>query len=187
MMTENMHASSKDQMEKAHNEILFLKDALNVDPQNSNNWALLAANYAEVHDYQMAKKCYASALELDPAFDLIRFQLGLLQLCLAEVEASQHTWHPLEQLNEADPLRMFVVGIQCLLRDQFSDALTWLEKGIAHNLHNHELNHDMRSMIERIKTIERNISSDAVKTVNESQGPEESMQHFLVSGYGKGH
>ena len=187
MTTEIIHAFANDQREKTHNEIHFLTEALNGNPQNSNNWALLAANYAEVHDYQNAKNCYMNALEIDPAFHIARFQLGLLQLCLAEFEASKNTWSQFDQLSDADPLRMFVAGIQSLMQDQFSDALTLLEKGITHNLYNQELNQDMLAMIERIKTIESTMQSDSVKDDVGSHGSEESIQHFLVSSYGKGH
>lgn len=93
------------------------------------------------------------AVELAPDFALARFQLGFFQLTSGEATDALGTWGPLALLPDGHYLRLFVGGLTHLIRDDFQDALSQLEAGIASNAENPPLNNDMGLIVEQIRQL----------------------------------
>jgi tetratricopeptide (TPR) repeat protein len=101
--------------------------------------------------YKAAVLEMRQALELAPDFILARYQLGFLQLTMGEPYAAMEAWGPLHGLPQDNYIRVFVEGLGHLIRDEFTEALAALEKGIVLNHENAPMNNDIRLIIEQIR------------------------------------
>lgn len=96
-----------------------------------------------------AHRALSQAVTLAPDFAIARFQLGFFQLTSGEPENALDTWGRLDRLPDGHYLRAFVDGLRCLIRDDFSGAITHLRAGIPVNQENPPLNHDMQLIIDQ--------------------------------------
>ena len=102
-------------------------------------------------DYAAARACMRLAVDLAPDYHVARFQLGFLLLTSGEPHAAQEAWGPLHALHKENHLRLFVEGLCHLIRDEFAQTIECLEKGIACNLENPPMNHDMQLIIDKAR------------------------------------
>ena len=72
----------------------------------------------------------------------------------------REAWGPLQVLPDSNYLRMFVGGLCHLIRDEFTEAMRWLERGILRNEENLPMNRDMQLIIDEIRA-RPNAPSDA--------------------------
>jgi len=94
------------------------------------------------------------AVELAPDMAIARFQLGLFLLTSGEPAEALSVWGPLALLPDGHYLRIFAGGLTHLIRDEFVEARSALEEGIAINQENLPLNHDMSLLIDQIRNLE---------------------------------
>jgi tetratricopeptide (TPR) repeat protein len=133
-------------------------DALLRDyPEDARLHFLRGSLLAGRQDYSAARAAMRSAVDLAPDYGIARFQLGLLLLTSGEPHAAQEAWGPLHGLAADHPLKLFVVGLGHLIRDEFADAMRVLESGIARNRDNAPLNRDIQLIIDEVRAL----SSDA--------------------------
>lgn len=90
------------------------------------------------------------AVELAPDLAIARFQLGFFKLTSGEAARALEAWGPLALLPEDHYLRSFVTGLTHLIRDEFAEAVSHLELGIASNAENPPLNGDMRKIVDQV-------------------------------------
>ena len=102
-------------------------------------------------DYAAARAAMRRAIDIAPDFAIARFQLGFLQLTSGEAWPAQETWGPLHGLAERHYLRFFVDGLCHLIRDEFAEAISKLEQGIAANDENLPLNKDMSLVLDEMR------------------------------------
>lgn len=105
---------------------------------------------AEQRDYPAARDAMRRAVDLAPDFAIARFQLGFLLLTCGEPHTAQEAWGPLYGLPQDNYMRMFVVGLCHLIRDEYDDAVVHLGDGIARNHENPAMNNDMQLIIDEI-------------------------------------
>jgi tetratricopeptide (TPR) repeat protein len=96
-----------------------------------------------------AHQALQRALEIEPGYDLARFQLGFFELTSGEAEAAIETWQPLMALPDGNWLRLFAQGLQHLAADRFEQCVALLRAGIAANSDNAPLNADMELIIDK--------------------------------------
>lgn len=106
---------------------------------------------ASLERYQDARDDMSRALKTDPAYDIARFQLGLLELSSGDTGEALQTWKPLERLPPDHALRLFARGLTHLARDQFGAAMDLLTEGIGRNTQYPPVNADMRLMVDEIR------------------------------------
>jgi len=117
--------------------------------------------YAEAHALMRA------AVTIAPGYDLARFHLGLLELTSGDGAAAEATWAPLLDRAADQPLRLFVEGLQHMVKDAFTEATRLLQEGIARNTLLPPLNKDMKMLIDEMarkieeRADEAQIESDA--------------------------
>lgn len=114
---------------------------------------LLGSEYAAAGDMQAAEGCLANAVLLSPDLVLARYQLGLLQFSSARAAAALVTWQPLAQLPPSTPWPHWVRGFAALAQDEFEQARSHLQQGIALNRENEALNVDVRKVLEGIDAL----------------------------------
>jgi tetratricopeptide (TPR) repeat protein len=124
-----------------------IRAAVAQDPLNAELRYLLGAELAQQKDYEAAVVELNTALGINPALHFARFQLGLLYLTMAQPQRSIAIWAPLEELDDAAALKHFKRGLESLIRDDFSECIDLLTKGIALNTENAPLNRDMNMVI----------------------------------------
>lgn len=164
----------------------LLLTAMALSPDSPVPSYLLACDYAQNREYDLAEGAFISALQLQPGLAIARFQLGLLQLTNGRPAAALSTWAPLRELPESDPLRLFKTGLEQMALDQFDEAKLNLRRGLDANLENPALNRDMQMMIDAIQS-----HQDATAAAGQSDGiptdvAEEDTTgtaHFLLSRY----
>lgn len=136
---------------------------------------LLGSIFAGERRYEEAHAAMARAVELDPAFHIARFQLGLLDYTSGEPERAARMWDPLGGLPQQDPLRLFAEGLNLLARDDRAAGVARLREGMAANLDNPPLNQDMHRLIEALNALESGQSesepmSETQRLLNQFQG-----------------
>ena len=124
--------------------------------------------------YGEAHRSMAEAVAIAPAYAIARFQLGFLELTSGDAAAAISTWGPLGQLPDGDPLRLFSLGLQHLIRDEFETAIGLLERGIAANTENPALNGDMRLIIDK---------TDEARVQGPTADEPTSSAHMLLQQY----
>jgi tetratricopeptide (TPR) repeat protein len=134
-------------------EVTKLRRAVVLDPGNANLRYLLGAEMAQAKDYEGAVLELSAAIALNPALDMARFQLGLLQLTLGQVEQMKLVLAPFENADDAAPLKHFKRGLEALAIDDFATCLTSLRRGIELNRQNEALNHDMSLIVSKVAAI----------------------------------
>lgn len=133
-------------------EGLHEADRLIVDyPEDSRLHFLRGSLLAAAGRAIEAHAALSRAVALAPDFALARFQLGLFELTSGEADRALATWQPLDTLPDRHYLRLFLVGLRHLIRDEFKDAIVWLGEGIAANTENLPLNRDMQLLIDRCR------------------------------------
>lgn len=148
---ELMHlAMQASQNGKPEQSITFLKQAITLEPKNEKLLYLLAAEHAQIGLYDRAKEEMAAALELNPNFSAIRFQLGLLHLTSGDAVNALAVLGPLKDNPETDCFFHFAHGLEYLIADQFPACKVSLEKGISLNQSNAALNADMQKIISAV-------------------------------------
>ena len=151
------------------NEPQGLADLLSEYPDDARLHFLKGSLLAGRQDYVAARAAMQHALDLAPDFAIARFQLGLLLLTSGEIHKSLEIWGPLHILAPDNFLRLFVIGLCHLVRDEFDEAIRYLEKGISQNQENLPMNHDMQLVIEeaRKKMADQGSGDSAVSSVDQ--------------------
>jgi tetratricopeptide (TPR) repeat protein len=133
-------------------KVTELEQAVATDPSNPDLRHLLAAEYAQVGEYERATREFREVLTLDPAAHVARFQLGLLDLTLGDPRRALEVWGPLEALPAGAALKSFKRGLEALIRDEFEACARLLGQGIEANTQNLPLNDDMRRILAKLPT-----------------------------------
>lgn len=172
-----MNASAAGKHEDA---ITSLKRALTLAPKEGRIHYMLAAEHAQIGLYDRAAEEMAEAVQLDPSLDTAHFQLGLLYITSGRVEQAARAWKPLDRLGVEHPLHLFKTGLLHLARDEFTECVQLLEKGIAQNKTNQALNNDMQRILQ---DVEKHLRSGAQTTPSPAPVPGTSPKHVLLSAY----
>lgn len=151
--------------------ISYLKDGTARSTDNPKLAYLLGAEYAQIGLYDQAEVEMERALQLEPQLFTACFQLGLLQLSRAKLDAAQNTWQRLDALPAENPLQLFRKGLLALAEDKFQEARTLLEQGISANDFSPDLNRDMQNVMASMPTSEA------------PQAEQASTEHVWLSAY----
>ncbi len=98
-----------------------------------------------------AHEALSKAVEIAPEFAIARYQLGFFELTSGEADRALSTWGPLLKQAKDNYLRVFVEGMTFLIRDEFDDAITKFETGIALNQDNPPMNDDIRLLMRELR------------------------------------
>lgn len=164
----------------------LLLAAMELGPNSPIPPYLLACDYAQNREYDLAEGAFISALQLQPGLAIARFQLGLLQLTSGRPAAALSTWAPLGELAEGDPLRHFKTGLELMALDRFDEAKLNLRRGLEANRENPALNRDMQMMIDAIQSHQDGNVGTSLPEADRIDAPEEEASgtaHFLLSRY----
>ena len=129
---------------------------------------------AGLERYPEARIAMEKAVGIAPGFDLARFQLGFLELTSGDVTAAQSTWIPLLNLPPEDPVKLFVLGLNKMIIDEFDSAITLLEEGISRNTVLPPLNQNIALIVAEIRA--KQVTQDPAQEV-------ESGANFLLKQY----
>jgi tetratricopeptide (TPR) repeat protein len=135
-------------------------------PSDARLHFLKGSLLAGAQDYTAARREMRRAVDLAPDYAVARFQLGLLILTSGEPHAALEAWGPLHALPPDHFLRLFVRGLTHLINDEFSDAISLLAQGVAHNNENPAMNRDMQLVIEEARLKLESAGSDRVTSVD---------------------
>ncbi len=164
----------------------LLLAALELGPGSPLPAYLLACDYAQSREYDLAEGAFIAALQVQPDLAIARFQLGLLQLTSGRPAAALSTWAPLRELSEGDPLRLFQTGLEQMALDRFDEAKLNLRRGLEANRDNPALNRDMQMMIDAIQGHQDASASAGQSDATPTDVAEEETSgtaHFLLSRY----
>jgi tetratricopeptide (TPR) repeat protein len=126
-------------------------DVLKRYPRDARLHFLRGSVLAGLGRFDEARKAIGKALRIAPGFAIARFQLGFLELTSGAPVAAQATWAPLETLPRDHPLRIFMIGLTHLIRDEFAQAIAQLSRGMELNTDNPALNGDMQLIIDELR------------------------------------
>lgn len=147
---EQLHLALEAMRRNDHGAALaHLKAGAQRFPAHAGFAFLLGAEYAQISLFDRAEAEFSRAISLEPNLYVARFQLGLLQLTQARLQDARTTWAGLDSLPEEHALRLFKQGLETMAEDRFAEARVLLERGIAANNFNPDLNNDMQNVLER--------------------------------------
>lgn len=163
--------------------IACLKEAAARGDANGITHYLLGAEYAQAGMYDRATDAMEAALALDPTLALVRLQLGLLWMTRADAVQSALVLEPLDELPEAEPLRLFGAGLRALARDDFALARQSLQAGIAANTVNAPLNADMQRILTQIDALDLPADPGAAPAPGTAIDQAELARQLMLSAY----
>lgn len=172
-------ASSAGDSEAA---LRLLKSAIEAAPDHPLSHFLLAAEFAHAGRMQEAEAEYANTVLLAPAFEIARFQLGLLQFTSGRPSVAMLTWHPLLELPDTNPLQRFVRAFGALMSDSVQEASIHLREGIRLNRDNAALNGDMQKVLDRLAPLTQG-PHQASGEHGEKEDISQEFHHVLLSNY----
>lgn len=137
---------------------------------------------------QYADGCAAmrQAVELAPAYDIARFQLGLLELSSGDAEAADATLQPLADASDENALSLFALGLRHLARDNLDQAEALLRRGIEINAEHPLVSRDMELMLAGIVDARAKAAADTHHPSDEAEtdaDAEVSAAHLLLQRY----
>jgi tetratricopeptide (TPR) repeat protein len=141
-----LHASAAG---NAHACMTYLKDALRQEPDNATALYLLAVQHAEIGLTERAISGMRAALEIAPALEIARFQLGLLLVDRNALADARGSFGALQMSDDAAlrscSIAMIAVcdGEVLLAREKLTQALSSCNANAA-------LSDLMRRMLERL-------------------------------------
>ena len=130
--------------------MIQLESLLRAYPGDPRLHFLKGSLLAGQQDYEGAQCAMRQAVDLAPDYLIARFQLGFLLLTCGEPHKAQEAWGPLHGLPADNYLHLFVKGLCHLIGDEFDDARSTLQEGIARNDDNPAMNGDIRLIIDEI-------------------------------------
>ena len=147
----------------------ILDQAIKDFPEDARLYFLKASAFAGVGRLIEAHAAFKKSIELNPDFHIARFQFGLFQLTSGESDNALKTWARLDGLPKEHYLRVFVIGLRHLIRDEIEDCIKVLERGIELNAENLPLNTDIEMLIEKVRPLlDDNAPSNDDETSDES-------------------
>jgi Flp pilus assembly protein TadD len=153
----------------------YLKASAAREDATAEVFFLLGSQLAQSGAVDEALRHMARAVELAPSYAIARFQLGLLLLTRGQAQEALGVWVPLAHLPEDDPLRSFRRGLEHLIKDEFADAVAWLERGMALNARFPALNEDMSLVVRRVHALQSKPATDPAA--------EEPAGHLFLNAY----
>ena len=153
-----------------------LRRAVVNDPRNAELRYLLGAEMAQQKDYDGAVMEMSAAIALNPTLHVARFQLGLLHLTMARPDHALTVLGPLENLDDSAALKYFKRGLEALIKDDFSNCIDHLQRGIELNRDNAPLNRDMTMLMEKVKEAAANSKPPDTSAPNTEQSSESSVR-----------
>lgn len=130
--------------------LAYLKEGAASHPQDARIAYMLGAEYAQIGLYDRAEAEMGRAIEVEPALQTARFQLGLLQMTQGKAVEASATWQGLNALPDGHALRLFRDGLEALAADRFDDARASIQAGLSANDFSPDLNRDMENLLARI-------------------------------------
>lgn len=169
-----LHASAQAQTEQA---IGYLKRVIELQPGHGKAHYLLGALHAEIGLYDRAVSEIERAIELHVDLPTAYFQLGLLHITAGRITEAMAAWMPLDALGEDDALLIFKRGLLHLVKDEFADCIADLKRGIALNIENQALNHDMARILAQVEPL-----AGSAETTSQAE-TDAGGRHVLLSAY----
>lgn len=141
-----------------HASLNYLKEALNIEPENASAMYLLAAEHAELGLYDRAIDGMEKCLQLDPNIEMARFQLGLLYAQAQQTDQAKAQWGYLHD-SQDESLKIFASALVSLMDEKPESAQEQLIYGLSKPNNNPALKRDMEQLLERVSG--QSISSNA--------------------------
>lgn len=167
----------------------YFKLALSRNPDHVRSHWALAAEYATLKMPDRAGAHFAEALRLAPNEPVLRFQAGLLLLTSGRVSEADAVWAPLDEMLQPDnPVRLFKLGLQQMVQDQFDVALQTLHTALASPELDAALGKDIEMTIARIEEAKAAGSAPAASAPEgtEAVTADSVESHLAFSAYRTG-
>ena len=150
MDDENMQTLLQDLGDETKDDEAVLNTALVQYPDDARLHFLKGSTFAGSGRLIEAHAALTRAVDLSPDFHIARFQLGFFQLTSGESDNALKTWARLDGLPKENYLRVFVIGLRHLIRDELEECQAELQRGMLLNEDNLPLNNDMQLIITQI-------------------------------------
>ena len=173
-LVSNLQTSPED-------DIVAIDALLVTNPDDARLHFMKGSVLAGRAEHIAAHQSLSRAVELAPDFAVARYQLGFFELTSGEADRALSTWGPLLKESKENYLRIFVEGMVHLIRDEFSDAISKFESGIANNTENEPMNGDILLLI---KELRNKMPEDGETAVFGEDSGETSASALLLGQFG---
>lgn len=160
--------------------LIYLKQSLELEPDDARALHLLAANYAQIGMYDRAKTLFQRTLEVAPLEYAAAFQLGLLHMTSGEIDDAEKVWSRLDEVGTEHYLHKFKSALLALVRDDFNTCIALIEEGVAANEFNAALTVDMQKIKEEVALV---LSRAAPATAAAPLESTTAINHFMLNRY----
>ena len=140
--------AAQGRMEQA---LLYLKAAVQQEPDSAQANYLLGAHYAQLGMQQRAADFMRRAAAINPELLMASFQAGWLFMGMNKGGEASACWEPLLGLPQEHPLHLFARGLQALMQDDFANCRDYLTQGIQGNNSVPALNEDMKKILAELE------------------------------------
>lgn len=173
---------------------LFIK-ASDIAPNAAAPYLLLAAEYMELTQHELAEMAYGRAILTNPELHIARLQLGLLFFTTDRLELAVATWTPLTNLEDKNYFFHFAQGLIAIIHNNQALAIEQLNLGLLKNTENIPLNSDMANLLSKLESAPSKMDQDshneaptdkAAQQQNEQEDLQNNSEHFLLNQYQQG-
>ncbi len=144
-------ALAASQANDTQKSIHYIKSAIDQSPDDPRMRYMLGTLFANIGLYDNAIINMEKALELDEAYHIARFHLGLFYLMAGRQQEAEQTWQGLDALGEQHYLNLFKNGLLKIVYDNVCEGIALLEAGIENNEVNDTLNTDMQAALDNAR------------------------------------
>ena len=134
-------------MNRIDDSVIYLKQFLELEPNNADALFLMGSHYAELSLFEEGIEFMRQALTYAPEAHLIRFQMSMLHFSLNQAEQCRTELAPLLEISEDNPFYHFAHGITFLMDKDEATSISSLKKGLEFELNNPSLQQNIEKMI----------------------------------------
>jgi len=160
--------------------LIALKSLIEIEPAHAEAWFLAAANHAQIGMFDRAIEGFSKALEINPALDVARLELALVQIVVGRRDAAVASAQRLEAEARTSALRKFGAALAAALNDDFERGLPLMDEAIVEAGEATPLGQEMRKVLVRLQAEIAQKPQAA-----EEKKPEENSHLFLSAYSGK--
>lgn len=168
-----MHAKSKGDL---HAAMLYLKDAIAQEQENTHAKYLLALIHAELGLLGSAAKGMKECLAINPLLDLVRYQLAMLCLQAGDTNAAREAFVALRSSADGS-YRLIAEALIYVINNQTTQAKEYLTLALSDPALPQAMREEMQNILYRLLTI-KPPAQPAVET-EKALRPEENKNGFL--------
>lgn len=163
-LEEYFHLAINASQQKDHHAAMsYLKQALEINPEDARCIFLLAAQHAELGLLERAIEGMERSLEIDPGIEMGWYQLGLLYIQTGRIEKAKPVWNHLRSEARDEAIRLTAEALSIVDEDPKA-GIELLSLASKTESSNNFVNESVKTIFDGIDEIVKNLKEPPTKS-----------------------